>query len=811
MSRLWKQVTRRSTAQPSRPSRPDPAKASAKAVAKASAEPEPIASEAAADEVLASSVPGDGQIEPIVALQLEVQPAEPLESPVLEDDLPPGAWSEMLRQNIQDMGMAVDRARMPRADFDAEQTAEASGWSGSGAWHLQSEDLQKRFIPVALAQPPQEPAPRTSPAYPTYLAAHTAACGADLREAERPPPPPPPPRGPPARATSPVELRDAQPDSQSSAAEEAKPPATACKRCQLNSLEVSMVSQSFVGLAARVLHWAGDLGRARRKALEATVLEYALPCQHLSPEIRFLSQELQNSKGDEGDDGLEERLQTLQRHLAQLSEDYAKVVEDNSALQKKLKALSELQSAELQKARAAETAEVETGETARDLHAKLQLGDQLPPLKLPRNPAEPAASTSSGAVLFEASPKPMDEASPVASPKAAKPRGAPNAVVKPRRTTWHPRAEGPEEHDTLRLLWDGLPLSSSASFREELLSRFQLLGFPQSRLGRLVVQVHPAGPNSIMAAVQGPEEDIRYFQTLPLGTLAMMGCKTQVLSHGRNSAQGPKAPGKGCSRAQWLQWFEGTSFDRQLLEAAFSLADPARDGWVDVEKVRQGGFLVEKARAALRRWGAAHGATWLAVWIWSRLSWPARRPKRRPGRKTSPCPSGTWPLRRRSLRRLQRGPHRRKSSRGSREAAPRERQVVPPGRLRASRRRRARNPAVRTEERQLSASKPGEKPQEEKLGEAAAEQTEKQHQQKHQQKREQKYQHKSKGRSRKKQHHPKKHQHLKKHHLRHHHPRKHHRPHHHPRKHHHHPHHHPHRHPRILRQQHRGKRHRNRQ
>lgn len=41
-------------------------------------------------------------------------------------------------------------------------------------------------------------------------------------------------------------------------------------------------------------------------------------------------------------------------------------------------------------------------------------------------------------------------------------------------------------------------------------------------------------------------------------------------------------------------------------------------GWVDVEKVRQGGFLVEKARAALRRWGAAHGATWLAVWIWSR-------------------------------------------------------------------------------------------------------------------------------------------------------------------------------------------------
>lgn len=48
----------------------------------------------------------------------------------------------------------------------------------------------------------------------------------------------------------------------------------------------------------------------------------------------------------------------------------------------------------------------------------------------------------------------MDEASPVASPKAAKPRGAPNAVVKPRRTTWHPRAEGPEEHDTLRLLWE---------------------------------------------------------------------------------------------------------------------------------------------------------------------------------------------------------------------------------------------------------------------------------------------------------------------------------------------------------------------
>ena len=31
----------------------------------------------------------------------------------------------------------------------------------------------------------------------------------------------------------------------------------------------------------------------------------------------------------------------------------------------------------------AETAEAETGETARDLHAKLQLGDQLPPLKLP--------------------------------------------------------------------------------------------------------------------------------------------------------------------------------------------------------------------------------------------------------------------------------------------------------------------------------------------------------------------------------------------------------------------------------------------
>ena len=149
---------------------------------------------------------------------------------------------------------------------------------------------------------------------------------------------------------------------------------------------MNIIAQSFVGFCAHVLSWARDLSRRKREALATAVLEYAVPCQHLSPEIHFLSEEVKSVQYEAVDSPRGDDFDGLRRHMQQLSEDYARVVDDNRSLRQELNVRSEelqrlKRSLEEFRAQSMETELNSPPLSARAVHEKLT--EDLPPL-LPR-------------------------------------------------------------------------------------------------------------------------------------------------------------------------------------------------------------------------------------------------------------------------------------------------------------------------------------------------------------------------------------------------------------------------------------------
>lgn len=64
-------------------------------------------------------------------------------------------------------------------------------------------------------------------------------------------------------------------------------------------LQTAALAQSLAGLGACVVNWSSFLTPQRRQQLKTTVLRYAEPCEHLSPELQELCKDL-NSMDFEG-------------------------------------------------------------------------------------------------------------------------------------------------------------------------------------------------------------------------------------------------------------------------------------------------------------------------------------------------------------------------------------------------------------------------------------------------------------------------------------------------------------------------------